>query len=146
MVERWTATGLPYQRPVGNRSALIWRSSYDCRRPSHVDRHPLATVTDRPTTSFRRPLQFLLPEAHWSYCRSYTSHRLVTDHSECDGNMLGGPMVTDGIWWLAPFLVVSGRQAVLPPVWLGLYMDWHKWFFSHNSHVYQLCANMIIGL
>ena len=125
MVGRWTATGLPYRWPVSNRSALIRRSSYDCRRLSHVDRHLSATVTDRPTTSFRRPLQFLPPVAHWSYDWSYTSHRLVTDHNECDCNIFMGPMVADGLWWSATFLVVSGRQPVIPPVWLGL-----KWEFG----------------
>ena len=69
-VMRWAPHGLQYWRPVGNRSALIRQSSYDCRRPSYVDRRPSATVTDRPMTSLCRPLQFVI---HRYYDRSYTS-------------------------------------------------------------------------
>ena len=32
-------------------------------------------------------------------------------------------MLADGLWWSPPFLVVGGRQTVVPPVWLALNKD-----------------------
>ena len=46
---------------------------------------------------------------------STTGPRLVADHNECD-HICFVPMVANGLWWSATFVVVGGRQPVLPSV------------------------------
>ena len=69
-------------------------------------------VSNRPNTSLADRSNFirLLPTGRT------TGPRLVADQNKCDCNIFGGPMLADGLWWSAPFLVVGGRQPVVPSV------------------------------
>ena len=113
-VMRWVPHDLQYWWPVGNRSVLFRRSSYDCCRPSYINHRPSATVTNHPTTSLCWPLQFVTQR---SYDWSYTSRQ---PQINVTATFLG----VNGHWWslvVGNLLVIGCRQLVLPPVWLGLY-------------------------
>ena len=43
-----------------------------------------------------------------------TGPTLVADQNRCDCNIFEGPMLADGLWWSVPFLVMGGRQPVIP--------------------------------